>query len=158
MRSPNITAPQVIVLINGRVFGEVTGWSFNASTPNAPLHGIDQTFAFELAPGAVGGSGSIQALRLHGSGGLEGRGVVAPMLQIPTQQYFSMLLVNRRNRSTLWRADHCAVDGQVLSIEARERVGVAFQFRCISFSNEVDDAVATFSAANIGAVTALGTP
>jgi hypothetical protein len=148
MKSPHIVAAQVLVLVNGRVFGEVTDWSFNSSTPNTPNHGIDTQIAYDFSPGFVIGQGTIAALRLHNSGGLEGRGVAAPLALIPTEQYFSMLLVNRRNRSTIWRSDYCKVDGQVMAISARERAGLSFQFKAINWQNEVDDVISTFTAVN----------
>lgn len=135
--SRNIVAPHLIVLINGRVIGEVTSFSFTSMTPHAELHGLDQLMPFEIAPQSVKVVGTMSVLRRQTAGGLEGRGITAPFERIPEQRYFSVLVVNRKDQTTFFRADNCAVQQQQWEIAARQRVSGSFSFTGMSWSNEV---------------------
>lgn len=48
-----LTAPEIIVKINGTISGYATGLSFTASQGQKPIFGVDSPFAQEIAQGAA---------------------------------------------------------------------------------------------------------
>lgn len=135
--SRNVVGAQLVVLINGRVIGEVTSFSYSSMTPHPEVPGIDQLLPFELAPSAVKIAGTVGVLRRQGTGGLEGRGIVASLQNIPEQRYFSLLIVNRRDQTSFFRADRCMVQQQQWEVAARGRVAGSFSFSALDWANEL---------------------
>jgi hypothetical protein len=138
MSSRNMVGAWLTVLINGRVIGEVTSFSFNSSTPHSDVVGLDQLTPFELAATSVKISGSMSVLRRQASGGLEGRGITAHVGSLSEQRYISILIVNRKDQTTFFRADNCMVQGQQWEASARGRVTGSFSFTALSWSNDAD--------------------
>ncbi len=136
--SNNIVSAHLVVFINGFVYGRVTGLSWNPQTPRIARRGLDSIMAYELSPGPAIVTGSMNVLRLHGDGGLEGRGIVAPFEHIPEERYFSILVVNRKTGQRVYQADHCMVTGQTWNQEARGRVSGSFNFEGIAWRNEAE--------------------
>jgi hypothetical protein len=136
--SRNIVAAQLVVFVNGRMFGEVTAFNFSSATPREEIMAIDSMHAQELAPTTMKLSGAISFLRRHSTGGLEGRGIIAPPEKIPEERYFSLLMLNRRDKTIFFRADECAVMQQSFVAEARGLVTGSFTFMALHWSNELD--------------------
>lgn len=136
--SRNVVAAQLVVLINGRVVGEFTSFNYTSMTPGAELGGLDQLTPFEIAPGAIKIMGTLGMLRRQATGGLQGRGLAAPIAQIADQRYFSILVLDRKNQTTFFRADHCWVQQEQWEAAARGRVQGSFTFSGLMWSNEID--------------------
>lgn len=136
--SRNIVSAQLLVFVNGHMFGEVTAFTFSSATPRDEIMGIDAIHGQELAPTGVKVSGNIAFLRRHTTGGIEGRGIVAPLDKIPEERYFSLLILNRRDKTVFFRADECAVQQQSFVAEARGRVTGSFAFSALHWVNELD--------------------
>lgn len=131
-----VVGASILVFINGYLYGQVTGLRWDSQTPTAARMGIDSMTAYELSPTTAKVSGSVSVLRLHGDGGLEGRGIVAPFSHIPRERYFSILVIDRKNRKILHRADHCKVATQSWNYTTRARVEGSFTFEGIEWTNE----------------------
>jgi hypothetical protein len=127
-----------MVFVNGRMFGEVTAFNFSSNTPREELMVIDSMHAQELAPTSMKLSGAISFLRRHSTAGLEGRGIVAPPEKIPEERYFSLLILNRRDKTIFFRADECSVMQQSFAAEARGMVTGSFSFMALHWNNELD--------------------
>ncbi len=134
--SNNVVAAHIKVFINGTLYGQAVGITWSIPTPHVERRGIDSMTAFELSPTTYKVSGSIQVLRTHDDGGLEGRGIVAPVRHIPREKYFSLLLVSRVTGSRLFQCDHCKVTGQTWSAMAKGRMEGSFTFDAIVGENE----------------------
>jgi len=102
-RSNIVAGAHVLCFINGILVGETMSVDWSITTENQEKRGIDSIEAYELAPIMAKVEGSISLFRMHGTGGLEGRGIVAPFSHIPQEKYFSILLVDRGNGKTLHR-------------------------------------------------------
>lgn len=137
-KSRNIVGAALTVLINGRVIGEVTSFSFQSMTPHKETAGLDQLTPFEMSPRECKVTGTMGVLRRQATGGLEGRGIVAPFERISEQRFFSILIIDRRNQATFFRADDCIVRQQQWEVAARGRVAGTFSFSGLSWINEVD--------------------
>lgn len=138
MPSRVLVGAKVLVFINGYLYGHVTGLRWDSQTPTAARMGIDSMTAYELSPTIAKVSGSVNLLRLEGDGGLEGRGIVAPFSHIPRERYFSVLVVDRKSKKTLHRADHCKISFQSWNYTARARVEGTFTFEGIEWNNEAN--------------------
>lgn len=137
-QSRNVVSAALVVIINGRTIGEVTSFSFASMTPHEPVMGVDQLEAFELTPGAVKVTGNVGAVRRQGTGGFQGRGIVAPLAVITMQKFFSILIVNRRDQSVFFRADYCKIQQEQWEAAAKGVVHGSFVFEAITWSNEVE--------------------
>lgn len=136
--SRNVVSAQLLMFVNGRMFGEVTAFNFASATPRDELMGIDTIHAQELSPTVMKLSGTIAFLRRHTTGGLEGRGIVAPPEKIAEERYFSLLILNRRDKTIFFRADECSVQQQSFVAEARGVVTGSFTFTALHWNNELD--------------------
>jgi hypothetical protein len=136
--SRNITGAQLLVFVNGHPFGEVTAFNFVSATPRDEVMAIDVMHAQELAPTVMKISGTVGFLRRHSTGGLEGRGIVAPPEKIPEERYFSLLILNRRDKTIFFRADECSVQQQSFVAESRGMVTGTFTFTALHWNNELE--------------------
>jgi hypothetical protein len=133
-----VVGAHLLCFINGRLFGEVTAIQWDSATPNVSRVGIDSLTPFELSPVGAKMSGNVSLFRLHGTGGLEGRGIVAPFSHIAREKYFSILIVDRVTGKRLNQADYCKVNNQSWRMVARQRVEGSFSFEGIDWSNEAE--------------------
>lgn len=134
--SRNQVAAHLIVFINGRMFGEATSFRFSSQTPHKANHGLDQLEPYELMPVGTKVTGTIGSLRLRNSGGLEGRGIVAPFSHVGHERYFSILVMDRTNGTAFFRAENCKVLSQDWDVQPRQRVMGQFTFEGIFWGNE----------------------
>lgn len=138
-RSNVVVGAHVLCFINGILVGEAMSVDWSVTTENQEKRGIDSIMAYELAPTMAKVEGSVSLLRMHGTGGLEGRGIVAPFTHIPQEKYFSILLIDRGNGKTLHQADYCKVQRQSWNMAAKRLVTGQFSFIGIDNSNEITD-------------------
>jgi hypothetical protein len=94
--------------------------------------------AYALDPVAARVSGTISVLRLQGTGGLQGRGIVAPFEHLAREKYFALLIISRVTGKKVFQADFCKCTSESWSIVARQRVQGQFNFSAIESSNEAE--------------------
>lgn len=133
-----VVGAHVLVYINGIPFAQGTGFRFESQTPHKESRGLDSLTAYELAPVGAKAGGNFTMLRLHGDGGLEGRGVVAPFRHLSRERYFSILVIDRFNGKRLVQADYCKVTSQSWNHDAKGRVMGSFSFDTIDWVNEAE--------------------
>lgn len=131
-----ITGPHLLVYLNGRPFSMAYEVDWRSLTPRVVRAGLDSLEGYEISPIACRVQGTIACYRLHGDGGLEARGVVAPFRHIPREQYFSILIIDRFTGKRVYQADHCMVEEQQWSNKARNKVEGRFSFTGLSWENE----------------------
>lgn len=134
----NVVASHILCFVNGRLYGQVTAISWSQATPRIERRGIDSGRIQEMSASGTWIEGEVRLLRVHGDGGLEARGVVAPDLQVNKEQYFSLLLVNRRTGTRLLQCDNCSVERQSWSAVAKGRMEGSFSFKGIDVTPESD--------------------
>lgn len=132
-----VTSPHLICFLNGRMFGEANKVEWDIRTPKVRKGGIDSVVDHELAPTKNEVAGSVGMYRIRGTGGLEGFGVVAPFNANPREKYFSILIVNRLDGTTVFRADRCSVTSQRWGVEAKGRMHGTFSFEALEYGNEI---------------------
>lgn len=137
-RSKIVVGAGLSVFVNGKIYGQVTSFKWDSSTPVKANYGIDSLMPYELANTATKVVGSMSLVRVHGDGGLEGRGVVAPLTHLELEKYFSVLVVDRLTGLDVFRADHCKVTAQSWQVAARGKMEGSFSFEGIQWTNEAD--------------------
>ncbi|CAB4127329.1 hypothetical protein UFOVP75_142 [uncultured Caudovirales phage] len=134
-----VVAAHALCFINGFLYGQVTGITWNSTTQIIQRDGLDSLVPYELSHGQARVQGTVQILRIHGDGGLEGAGVTAPFSKLSNSKYFSILIVDRTNGLKLFQADNCKVSSQDWTIMSKQRVTGQFSFQGIDWSNEASD-------------------
>jgi hypothetical protein len=122
--------------VNGRFFGNVTGISFVITSNHREAMGLDSNIPFELMPTTYTITGNMSLYRLHGDGGLEGQGLMAPSQLIPQEKYVSMTLVDRTTDKLVFRADQCKFLNQSWQAQVKSLVTGSASFKAINFRNE----------------------
>lgn len=125
------------VYINGQPFGIATSVSFNSDEGTHAIYGIDNDLPIELAPGPSNVTGSITCVRTRLSGGLEGRGITAPLSLMQLQKYFSIDVIDRVTQSIIFSSDRCKLVSQNWQIGAKSVISGNFSFLAINYSNEL---------------------
>lgn len=95
MQSITVQGASVFCLINGKLFGRVTGFSFNSETQRKPLYTIDTLDPHDLMPGTTRITGKIDLVRTKSDGGLEGSGIVAPYAFLANEKFVTIMLLSR---------------------------------------------------------------
>jgi len=131
-----IASAHVVVLINGLLYGQVSGFKWGSSTPRKEIYGIDSVEPYELAPTVTHLQGQLSLYRLIGDGGLEGKGIATHYADLPAEKYFRLQLVERRSDTILFQAESCCVESQEWNATARGQMTGTMSFRGLRWENE----------------------
>lgn len=126
------------VYVNGSLFGVATAVRWSADPGRHAIYGIDQYTPFELAPGQSVIKGTVDIVRQHLDGGIEGRGAAAPERQLLLEKYFSIAIVDRSTDSAILAIDSAAVDSQQWSSQTRGILTGSFTFTGLGWSSEAE--------------------
>lgn len=132
------TAPSAALLcyVNSRLYGQVTGVSLRSVVTRRRVHGIDTTEAQELTSGPTKIGGTIRVIRVIGDGGAEGAGMTTNFENLPAEQYFSLLILERGFGTVMFRADQCSLLGQTWDMPSKGLVSGTLEFEALTWSNE----------------------
>lgn len=136
MASFSIVGAHLLCFINGQILGEARDVEWSGDTPRIARRGIDSSFASEISTTTVECSGQLAVYRLHASGGLEGKGIVAPQIRIHRENAFSLLLIDRATGLAIAQADHCFVQKQQWHAGAKSQLLGTFSFIGIEMQSE----------------------
>src|ERR1700690_167555 len=132
-----ISAPQVAVYINGKVFGLVHSFDWNSSTPRKKVHSIDILQALELAPTGSDVSFGMGIYRLRGGGGAEGANITVPLPDLASENYFSVVLVDIVTKYIVFQAQQCSIESQNWSVATKQFLMGTLNCSALAWSNEV---------------------
>ena len=135
-----ITGPKVFLFINGIKVGRVFSFSWSSSTPKKPIYGLDSNEPYELAPTTTSITGSVSVYKFTGDGGAEGAGMTPTNPNIPSEKYFTLMLMDQVSSNVIFRADQCSVLGQNWSVAVRGLLTGNISFQALSWSNETASA------------------
>lgn len=134
-----VTAAHLLVYLNGRPYGKCAGINFGVSTPPSRIRGVDSIDPYELGPSNADLMFNMVIFKTIGDGGLEGAGINPTHHYLPKGKYFSIQVVERLSRTTVFKADKCRVSDQKWSIEPKLLVRGNITFEALSWSNEVSE-------------------
>lgn len=136
--SPLISSAKGLVYINGKKFAWATDFSWQSTTTNHIIRGIDEIMPVEIAPTICGVKGSVSVLRPIKSGGLEGIEATAVQYKLPQQKYITIELKERVYGTTLFRCDQAMVSEQNWSLMSKSVLRGSFTFDGMFWVNEAD--------------------
>lgn len=137
MRSVLLSSAQLALYVNGLLFGRVSGFHFSVETPRRKMHTVDSTIPFELGTTASNVTGSMTVYRTQRDGGVEGVGMSAPILELPNEKYFTMVIVDLTSQVAIFQANFCSVEGQSWAMDAKGLVTGMVSWAALSYENEV---------------------
>jgi hypothetical protein len=111
-----VSAPRVLVYINGKLYGRCTTFQWSSITPRRRIHVCDIAVPVELAATTTDVTWQMGVLRVIGDGGAQGSGIVADQLNISREKYFTLTLIERQTDMVLFQADLCNTDSEIWSI------------------------------------------
>lgn len=128
--------PHVVCYFNGVPVGRVTAFSFRNELVQKEVRGIDFPLPFEIGGSMVATSGTIQLLRTTGDGGSQGMGIMPQQVDIASGRYFTILILDLREKRAVFYSEFCKAESEEWSISARSVITGTVSFKAISFSNE----------------------
>jgi hypothetical protein len=131
-----IRALDLMLYINGRIFGVATGFSFEDSKGTQPRYGIDLQRPQELVTTQTVVRGTVECLRKHDDAGVEGAGIVPIPTELSLARYFFLQLVDRQTDSVIFQVPKAALISQQWRVQARGVMTGSFTFEGIEWSNE----------------------
>lgn len=137
-RARTIVTAGVLLYVNNRPYGAVTGFSFSSLTPRTAIMGLDSVDPFELAPTLTKVTGSIAVVRTLYDGGAQGAGMTGSFERLPREKYFSLVLVEKKSDTVIFRADYCSVVQEKWDFPSREKAHGSIEFEALSWVNEFE--------------------
>ncbi len=136
-RSPLLTSAQVVLYINGEMYGKVHSFHWTQDTPRRDIRGVDSIIPFELAIASSRVSGSMSIYRLSQDGGAEGAGMIAPTDALSREKYFTMVLIDITSGFVVFQADHCSIDSQTWMADVKGVLTGQLTWSAMACNNEV---------------------
>ena len=133
-----IRGPDLLCYINGNLIGEFTDLSYSIDYGRKAIFAIDSLSPYEIAPGPVKVSGKIDLLRIRGSGGLEGRGLVARISQLTKEKYVNLTIIDKVLDLEILKVTKAQVITQQWSVSAKKQMVGSFTFEGITAENEFE--------------------
>lgn len=137
MPSLLIASNIVKCLINGRVVGQVTSFSFRRQSTPKPMLVVDQFVPAELIRGPVLISGQIGLLRVQRDGGPEALGLMPPTQDISVEQYVSIQLKDLVSDTVLFQVDSALIDSESWEQPAQDLMHGQVSFMGLQMSPSV---------------------
>jgi hypothetical protein len=137
-KSVLITSAKGIVRINGGKFAWATDFSWQSTTSNHIIRGIDEIAPIEIAPTIIGVKGTCTVLRPILTGGLEGAEITAVQYRLPQQKYITIELVERTTGTSIFKCDQAMVSEQNWALMSRSVLKGSFSFDGTMWLNEAD--------------------
>jgi hypothetical protein len=135
-RSSLVVGAHCRVYINGKPFGRTISAQLRSATPRRKIHVLDTFVAAEHMPTTAETGGTIQIYRLHGDGGSQAAGIVAPFADLSLEKYFSILILDRVTDTVIYRADRCTLEEEDWGLPTRGYVTGSLSFSAITWGNE----------------------
>lgn len=135
-RAKVISGAHLILYINGRPYSLSTGFSFQSSTQNRAIYGLDSAEPYELAPSITKVSGTVELVRTIGDGGLEGSGIASPLEDLTREKYTTITLIERSSDTVVFSTTNAKVLDQSWNVQVKSLMRGSLRFEAIDWSNE----------------------
>jgi len=132
-----------ILKLNGKTVGLATSFSWTVDYGKRALYGIDQPQPQEFTPGVQRVSGTIGLVRVRGSGGAEGLGLVGPQWGtnnpssgVLVERYIHLLLLDRTDGSVIFECERATITSQSWTAGAKDIIRGTLNFEGFFSTNE----------------------
>lgn len=122
--------------INGKLAGQVTGFSWDSINNHKDTFCVDSLSAFDLVAGPTMVMGTIELLRLSGDGGAQSLGMVSQQSHISTERYFTLLLKSRDFGQPIFYSELCTCVSESWEVRNRSLMQGIVKFKAIIWTNE----------------------
>ena len=139
MSNQVLTGQGVVIYVNKSMVGFATGIEYTRRTNVEYIYEIDSPFAAEVAPkGPYSVTGTLTGLRMKGSGGLDGSGImdVSNVANFFTQKYVTLEIRDRTTDQAICFINRCLFDQDGFKAEVRSQMTFSATFRGIWVGNE----------------------
>lgn len=110
MKPRSVVGAHVLLYVNGQPFGRVVKFRWTSITPRKKSRVIDILFPVELIPLATEVGWEMQVIRTMADGGAQGAGLAVQQQHLSKEKYCTLLLVDRRTDTTLFKSDYNNAD------------------------------------------------
>jgi hypothetical protein len=135
-----VVGAQVVLYVNGALFGRVVGFNWNSITANKAIFALDSTTAYELTSTQARVTGNISVVKVHGDGGAEGASMTTRFEDIVREKYFTLQLIDRLTNSQIFSANRCKLTSQSWSVPTRGFVSGSLSFEALEWNGEAPPA------------------
>lgn len=131
MKSQVLVGANIRVYINGVAYNECQSITYTLDTADQELYGIDSMFPQEIVPTRSTVSGSVQAIKLKNTGGLQAKGIRATLKDVLKLPYVSIRIQDRQTGEDIILIPKARVSSETFSAAIKQSVKVSFNFRGI---------------------------
>lgn len=130
--------PGIRLVINGSVIGFATGINFVRSTNSQERYAIDSPVPQEIVLTTYSVRGTLTGLRIRGSGGLDGTGImdVSDISRYFNFKYGTIEAVDRLSNKTIYTIQKVVFDSDNWNIQSRAPITFSAQFKGIFVNSE----------------------
>ena len=135
-----VTGSAVRLLVNGKVIGIGTSFSYQRDQGIKAIYGVDIVTPQELAvTGPYIVRGQINGLRTRASGGFDGLQIVnaSTLADYFNQKYCTIEIFDRKTNITLAKIDRVLFNSDTMQIQARQVVTISATFIGTFLSTEI---------------------
>lgn len=135
-RPRSVVGAHVLLYVNGQPFGRVVKFRWTSMTPRKELAVIDILFPVELLPTVSRVSWEMQVVRTMADGGAQGAGLVASQAHLSREKYCTLLLVDRRTDTVLFKSDYNSTDVESWDVTPKNLMLGSVSGKGILWTNE----------------------
>ena len=110
---------RIACYVNGKLFGQCTGFNWTSNTVRKEIQTIDIAHPVELAATRTSVTWTMNVLRIAGDGGVQGAGMVAGQVNVIKEKYFTLLLVDLGTDLTVFKCDFNQTSSESWSIMSK---------------------------------------
>lgn len=136
-RARILKGADVVCYVNSQLYGQVSSFSWNSSTPKQEIYGLDNPDPYELGVTVTRVHCNMSVYRLVQDGGAQGAGMAATYPDLSREKYFSVQLIDRGSDTIIFEARNCSMESESWNVAARSMVTGNLVFKAIDWSNEV---------------------
>lgn len=126
------------LFLGGKLYPPVTAFSYTINYGETEIYGIDSVFPQEIAVTKVIVTGTVQGLRIKGSGGLQGYRARSLITDVLHSSYISLRAKDRHSDADIIWIPQVKISSEQFSVNAKG-VGIySFNFKGIIPYNPID--------------------
>jgi len=135
------TGPGIRLVINGKTVGFATRLNFTRSVNTKFTYELDSPIPKEITPTTYACNGVLTGLRLTGSGGLDGYGImnVSTVKQFFSRKYAVIEVIDRKTDIVMFTIQQALFEQDTWDIQARKIITFSANFKGIFISNETSE-------------------
>lgn len=124
-----ITGPLIRVYINNRLFKEAQSVSYVLDTGETEVYGIDSPFPQEITSTRSVVSGSVSAIKLKLSGGLQAYNARPLVTDIMKSEYISIRIQDRSTGEDILFVPNAKIGNQSFQVSTKGTAKISFNFK-----------------------------